>query len=84
MKDTLIAGGYSLLLGAGASFDSKNPKGNLPLGDKLRTDLVILKNLRSNSSLARAYGALSQGEIDTYITDRFVNCTAEAHPVVPG
>ena len=76
MKDTLIAGGYSLLLGAGASFDSENTKGNLPLGDKQRTDLVALKALRPKSSLARAYGALAPGEIDTHITDRFINCIA--------
>jgi hypothetical protein len=76
IKDTLIAGGYSLLLGAGASFDSRNIKGDLPLGDILRRDIVELKKLRVNSSLARAYATLTPGEIDTYITDRFANCIA--------
>lgn len=74
MRGTLIAGGYSLLLGAGASIGSENNKGDLPLGDKLRQQLVALKHLKPNSSLARAYGSLSQGEIDTHITDRFANC----------
>lgn len=73
---TLIAGGYSLLLGAGASFDSTNKKGNLPLGDSLRSELINLKGLKLGSSLARAYGSLTQGEIDTYITDRFIDCLA--------
>jgi hypothetical protein len=75
MKDTLLSGRYSLLIGAGASYDSEGPKGvHLPLGDQLRKDLVALKKLRASSSLARAYGVLSRIEVDTHITDRFAGC----------
>jgi hypothetical protein len=77
MKDTLLAGRYSLFLGAGASFGSKDHRGtDLPLSEQLRTELVTLKKLNTKSSLHRAYGQLSQGEVDTYITDRFENCEA--------
>jgi hypothetical protein len=57
MEHTLLAGGYSLLLGAGVSFDSTNKKGNLPLGDGLRKELVTLKTLRSGSLRPRTLGA---------------------------
>jgi hypothetical protein len=69
IKGTLVAGGYSLLLGAGASCDSKSTKGDLPLGDRLRAELVALRKLRPNSSLARAYSSLSQAEIE-YVHNR--------------
>jgi hypothetical protein len=76
MKATLLAGGYSLFLGAGASLGSKDRNGReLPLSEGLREHLVSLKGLKPKSSLARAYAQLSLGEIDTHITDRFANCT---------
>jgi hypothetical protein len=75
MMDTLLAGRYSLFLGAGASFDSKDHRGiDLPLSEQLRTELVAPKDLNKQSSLQRAYAQLSQAEVDTHITDRFENC----------
>jgi hypothetical protein len=77
MKDTLLAGRYSLFLGAGASFGSRDHRGvDLPLSEQLRTELVALKGLNEKSSLQRAYAQLSQAEVDTHITDRFENCMA--------
>jgi hypothetical protein len=75
IESTLFAGGYSLLLGAGVSRDSRNAKGAVPTGEELRQDLIELKQLKRTSSLARAYGSLTLGEVDTYVTDRLVNCT---------
>jgi hypothetical protein len=76
IKDTLLVGRYSLFLGAGANFGSKDGRGqDMPLSDDLRKELVALKNLKPTSSLARAYALLTQGEIDTHITERFSNCT---------
>jgi SIR2-like domain len=75
MRDTLFAGRYSLFFGAGASFGSKNSLGAaLPMTEEFRQDLVKLKSLKEKSSLQRAYSQLTQGEIDTHLTDRFSNC----------
>ena len=76
IKGTLLSGGYSLLLGAGVSRDSRNGVGPLPSGDELRNTLIGLKKLKPSSNLARAYQALTQGDIDTHITDRFIKCSA--------
>lgn len=65
------------MIGAGVSHDSEDRKGKpLPVGDELRSKLVELKKLKPNSSLARVYGALTQGEVDTYVTDPFSSCKA--------
>ena len=75
MKGTLLAGGYSLFLGAGANVGGKDRSGReLPLSDQLRQELVTLTGLKPNSSLARAYAQLKQAQIDTHLTDRFSNC----------
>jgi hypothetical protein len=76
VKDTLLLGKYSLFLGAGASRDSQDSKGvDLPLGDSLRRELVTLKGLKSNSSLARAYSQLTESEVADKLTNRFSNCS---------
>nr|WP_246583705.1 SIR2 family protein [Bradyrhizobium iriomotense] len=76
LRETLLAGRYSLFLGAGVNVGGKLSSGkDLPLGDQLRQQLVALKGLKSNSSLARAYGQLTQPEKDQYLTDAFSNCT---------
>ena len=79
IRDTLLVGRYSLFLGAGPNFGGKDGRGrDMPLSDDLRKELVALKNLKQTSSLARAYALLTQGEIDTYVTERFTNCTPNA------
>ncbi|MFD2183498.1 SIR2 family protein [Rhodoplanes azumiensis] len=76
LKPTLLAGRYSLFLGAGASCDSFDSKlAALPTGDALRKQLVKLKELKENSSLSRAYAQLSDDEVLKFITERFANCT---------
>jgi hypothetical protein len=75
LKDTLLLGKYSLFLGAGVSCDSQDRGGNnLPLGDNLRQELVAYKELRPNSSLARAYAQLDKSEIENKLTKRFSGC----------
>jgi hypothetical protein len=77
VKDTLLLGKYSLFLGSGASNDSQDRHGlDLPSSDSLRQELVKLKDLKSNSSLARAYAQLSELEVEERLTKRFSNCTA--------
>jgi hypothetical protein len=57
LRETLIAGRYSLFLGAGVNVGGKLRSGeSLPLGDDLRQQLVKLKGIKPSSSLARAYG----------------------------
>jgi len=76
LRETLIAGRYSLFLGAGVNVGGKLRSGeSLPLGDDLRQQLVRLKGIKPSSSLARAYAQLSQSEKDTYLTDPFSNCS---------
>ena len=74
IESTLIAGGYSLLLGAGVSRDSRNAKRGRSDGRGVAAGLNHTEEAKRTSSLARAYGSLTAGEIDTYITDRLVNC----------
>lgn len=75
VRETLLAGRYSLFLGAGVNFGGKLRTGeDIPLGDQLRQQLVALKGLKANSSLARASSQLTQSEKDRYLTDAFSSC----------
>jgi hypothetical protein len=77
VKESLLAGSYSLLLGAGVSRDAKDRLGEpLPLGDELRSKLVALKKIRATSSLARAYAQLTADEVQSYIADPFSGCSS--------
>lgn len=81
IKDTLLTGGYNLLLGAGVSLDSSDKNGNsLPSGEDLRQTIVKLKGLKPTSSLSRAYKQLSSDEVDAYITQIFSNCKPGSTP----
>jgi hypothetical protein len=76
-RDTLLAGGYNLLLGAGISLDSHNGKGEaLRSAETLRKDLCSLTGARDNTSLTRAYALLSKQQIQEQIVGRFKECKA--------
>ena len=74
-RDTLLAGGYNLLLGAGISLDSHNGKGEPLRGaETLRKDLCSLTGARDNTTLTRAYALLSKQQIQEQIVERFKEC----------
>lgn len=74
--DTLLAGGYNLLLGAGISLDSRNGKGEtLRSAERLRQDLCSLTGARDTTSLTRAYALLTKQQIQSEIVDRFRECS---------
>jgi len=76
LAQTLLSGGYTLLLGAGTNIDSLDrDKEPLPLSGELRTKLVGLKSIGASSSLSRAYKQLSKDEIETHITRKFSECS---------
>lgn len=77
LEQTLLTGGYTLLLGAGASTDSLDrDKEPLPLGGELKAKLIRLKSIGASSTLARAYKQLTNDEINTHITTKFSFCTS--------
>jgi hypothetical protein len=75
---TLKAGQYNLLLGAGVSLDSfsSDQKRTLPGAGALRDELAAaMPGVRANSSLNRLYRtARQQDRVDELITNRFINC----------
>ena len=75
LSTSLKAGKYNLLLGAGASRDSKNHNGHLPSGEEIRRHLCTIKGARSTSSLQRLYATLTPSEVAEHIVDRFLDCT---------
>ncbi len=78
-RDTLLAGGYNLLVGSGISLDSRNGRGELlRSAEQLRVDLCNLTGARATTSLTRAYALLNKSQIQAEIVDSFVNCTAGA------
>jgi hypothetical protein len=75
-KDTLLAGGYNLLLGSGVSLDSRNGKGEpLRSAESVRQDLCRLTGVKENTSLTRAYGLLKEHQIQQEIVERFRECS---------
>lgn len=75
IRDTLFAGQYNLLLGAGAALGGKDALGqDMPTGEGLRQHLVNLTGLNQKSSLARAYKQLSPAQVEKEITKRFTRC----------
>ncbi|WP_454648412.1 P-loop NTPase [Bradyrhizobium liaoningense] len=72
---SLRAGQYNLLLGAGASMDSSNSRGNLPSGTTFRNDLAVLKQANSNQPLQKIFSLLTPSEIKEHVTERFSNCS---------
>src|SRR5450631_3205514 len=74
-RDTLLAGGYNLLVGSGISLDSRNGRGELlRSAEQLRVDLCGLTGARANTSLTRAYALLTKPQIQAEIVDKFVSC----------
>ncbi|UWQ59325.1 SIR2 family protein [Leisingera caerulea] len=71
----IVSGRYSLLLGAGASRDSKNKFGPIPLGSHLEQELSdVLGVKKGKYSLQKLYATLTDDEKATYIRERFSNC----------
>lgn len=72
----ITAGRYTLLLGAGASRDSSNRFGNLPLTADLQKELSDLTEIPSGKySLQRLYASLNETEKQKHVRDRFSECT---------
>ena len=71
----IAAGRYTLLLGAGASRDSSNRFGNLPLTADLQAELAKVTNVPPGKySLQRLYASLTEAERVKNIRDRFSDC----------
>jgi hypothetical protein len=74
-RETLLAGSYNLLLGAGVSLDSTNSKGvKLRSAGQLTGDLCTLKNVRASTPLHRVYPLLSPDEIKIHLIDPYSGC----------
>ena len=74
-RDTLFAGKYNLLLGSGASANSRDRYGALLRGtEELRQDICVLTGARSDTSLPRAYSLLSSSQRQTELVDRYSHC----------
>lgn len=72
----MASGRYTLLLGAGASRDSFNRFGELPLTANLQEELSKVTGVSPNKySLQRLYATLTEAERQTHIRDRFQDCT---------
>ena len=68
-------GQYSLLLGAGASIDSFNKVGLLPLGGAFKDELAALKSANKSQPLQRVFSLLTKSEIVEHVQRRFEGCT---------
>lgn len=68
-------GQYSLLLGAGASIDSFNKVGLLPLGGAFKDQLAVLKSANKSQPLQRIFSLLTKSEIVEHVQRRFEGCT---------
>ena len=75
LKDSVRAGEYNLLLGAGISLDASNAMGPLPSGTILKEALCKLTGARASSSLQRVFSGLKPHQVKEHITDRFAQCT---------
>jgi hypothetical protein len=75
-EETLLAGGYNLLVGSGISLDSRNGRGEqLRSAEELRRDLCNLTGARENTSLTRVYALLSGPQVQAEIVDKFLKCS---------
>lgn len=72
---SVIAGRYSLLLGAGASHDSTNERGRLPLSATLTDELARVTEESPKSSLQKIFSTLTSSEIDAHVTKRLSGST---------
>lgn len=75
LATSLREGQYNLFLGAGVSLDSVNGRGQrLPSSMQFRDELCDLTGARKTSSLQRAFAGLEQHQIQSNVTERFINC----------
>lgn len=71
----VTTGRYTLLLGAGASRDSTNRFGPLPLAADLQKELAKVTSVPADKySLQRLYSSLSEAEKKEHIRDRLSGC----------
>lgn len=68
--DGILSGSYSLLLGAGASHDSVNHLGKLPLASALLDELIAVAREPSAKNLQQVFSLLDDNEIEEHITNR--------------
>lgn len=69
------SGDYNLFLGAGVSLDSTGGDGQLlPSGWKLQEALSRAVGIPPTSALQRAFSALDNNQVETFITKRFSPC----------
>jgi hypothetical protein len=83
-KNTLLMGGYNLLLGAGISLDSHNHLGETLRGaETLRQDLCALKAVNPKTTLPRVYALLTDAERARQLVERFSKCkpSNSLHPL---
>lgn len=74
-KKTLTAGNYNLLLGSGVSLDSLDAKGDqLKSAWDLTQELCVLKNVSTSTPLSRVALALTDKEVEKYLTNQFSKC----------
>ncbi|ENN87545.1 hypothetical protein RHSP_44368 [Rhizobium freirei PRF 81] len=71
---SLAAGQYNLLLGAGASMDSRNAFGLLPSGESFKEELCGVTGAASKHSLQRVFSLLREDQIEPHVTKRFSEC----------
>lgn len=75
LLDGVLAGNYTLLLGAGASHDSSNQFGNLPLAGDLLKELLDATEVSSGPSLQKVFATLNPGEVERLVTKRLSGST---------
>lgn len=74
-RDTLLKGGYNLLLGSGVTLDSHNRLGEtLRSSEQLRKDLCTITGAPATTSLTRAYALLGTELREQELTQRFAGC----------
>ena len=74
-RDTLLKGGYNLLLGSGITLDSHNGLGELlRSSEHLRKDLCAATGAPATTSLTRAYALLSPQLRERELTQKFAGC----------
>lgn len=75
LRDTLLKGGYNLLLGSGVTLDSHNSLGEpLRSSEQLRRDLCTVTGAPATTSLTRAYALLQPDLRRNELTQRFAGC----------
>jgi hypothetical protein len=74
-RETLLTGGYNLLLGSGVSLDSRNGLGEpLRSSEDLRRDLCQLTHASPSTSLTRVYPLLTPEQLDHELVVSFSKC----------